>query len=57
MCMCIEDMFFIVEKLDKVGFWLVEFWGGVIFDVCICYLGEDFWECIRKLKVVMFNMK
>lgn len=43
MCMCLDDMLFMVEKFDNVGYWFIELWGGVIFDLCICYLGEDFW--------------
>lgn len=54
--MCLDDMLFIVEKFDNVGYWLIEFWGGVIFDLCICYLGEDFWECICELKKVMLKI-
>jgi len=45
----------IAEKLDQVGFWAVESWGGATFDACIRYLGEDPWERIRKLKEAMPN--
>ncbi|WP_394221995.1 sodium-extruding oxaloacetate decarboxylase subunit alpha [Alteromonas gracilis] len=55
--MRIEDMLPIAEKLDKVGFWSVESWGGATFDACIRYLGEDPWERIRKLKSAMPNTK
>ena len=55
--MRIEDMLPIAEKLDKVGFWSVESWGGATFDACIRYLGEDPWERIRKLKAAMPNTK
>ena len=53
--MRIEDMLPIAEKLDKVGYWSVESWGGATFDSCIRYLGEDPWERIRKLKAAMPN--
>ena len=46
----IEDMLPICEKLDKVGFWSLEAWGGATFDACIRYLGEDPWERLRTLK-------
>ncbi len=51
----LDDMLPIAEKLDKVGFWSVESWGGATFDACIRYLGEDPWERIRKLKEAMPN--
>lgn len=53
----IEDMLPIAEKLDKVGYWSVESWGGATFDSCIRYLGEDPWERIRLLKKAMPNTK
>jgi oxaloacetate decarboxylase alpha subunit len=53
--MRIDDMLPIAEKLDKVGFWSIESWGGATFDACIRYLGEDPWERIRRLKAAMPN--
>jgi len=53
--MRIDDMLPIAEKLDKVGFWSLETWGGATFDSCIRYLGEDPWERIRELKKAMPN--
>ena len=55
--MRIEDMLPIAEKLDKMGFWSLETWGGATFDACIRYLGEDPWERIRKLKQAMPNTR
>ncbi len=51
----IEDMLPIAAKLDKVGFWSLETWGGATFDSCIRFLGEDPWERLRKLKAAMPN--
>jgi oxaloacetate decarboxylase (Na+ extruding) subunit alpha len=51
----IDDMLPIAEKLDQVGFWSLESWGGATFDACIRYLGEDPWERIRALKAAMPN--
>ena len=51
----IEDMLPIAGKLDQVGFWSLESWGGATFDACIRYLGEDPWERLRKLKQAMPN--
>lgn len=53
----LDDMLPIAEKLDQVGFWSVETWGGATFDSCIRYLGEDPWERIRTLKAAMPNTK
>jgi oxaloacetate decarboxylase (Na+ extruding) subunit alpha len=49
----IEDMLPIAPKLDEVGFWSLESWGGATFDACIRYLGEDPWERLRLLKAAM----
>ncbi len=49
----IDDMLPIAEKLDQVGYWSLETWGGATFDACIRYLGEDPWERIRELKKAM----
>ena len=49
----IDDMLPIAAKLDEVGFWSLESWGGATFDACIRYLGEDPWERIRALKAAM----
>ena len=49
----IEDMLPICDKLDRVGFWSLETWGGATFDACIRYLGEDPWERLRALKKAM----
>ena len=51
----LDDMLPIAEKLDRVGFWSLESWGGATFDACIRYLGEDPWERIRALKAAMPN--
>ncbi|PHS70226.1 MAG: oxaloacetate decarboxylase subunit alpha [Methylophaga sp.] len=51
----LEDMLPIAGKLDQVGYWSVETWGGATFDACIRYLGEDPWHRIRSLKEAMPN--
>ncbi|MGB5578890.1 MAG: sodium-extruding oxaloacetate decarboxylase subunit alpha, partial [Woeseiaceae bacterium] len=53
--MRIDDLLPIAGKLDQVGFWSIESWGGATFDACIRYLGEDPWERIRRLKAAMPN--
>ncbi|HIG61144.1 MAG TPA: oxaloacetate decarboxylase subunit alpha [Gammaproteobacteria bacterium] len=51
----LDDMLPIAGKLDQVGFWSLESWGGATFDACIRYLGEDPWERLRELKKAMPN--
>ncbi len=51
----LDDMLPIAEKLDQVGFWSLESWGGATFDACIRFLGEDPWVRIRELKAAMPN--
>lgn len=53
--MRIDDMLPIADKLDKIGYWSIESWGGATFDSCIRYLGEDPWDRIREMKAVMPN--
>jgi oxaloacetate decarboxylase alpha subunit len=55
--MRIDDMLPIAAKLDQVGFWSLESWGGATFDACIRYLGEDPWERLRRLKAAMPNTR
>lgn len=55
--MRLDDMLPIAEKLDKIGYWSLESWGGATFDSCIRYLGEDPWTRIRELKAAMPNTK
>lgn len=49
----LDDMLPIAAKLDDVGYWSLETWGGATFDACIRYLGEDPWERLRALKKAM----
>ena len=44
-----RDMLPIAEKLDSVGFFSLEVWGGATFDVCIRFLNEDPWDRLRSL--------
>ena len=55
--MRIEDMLPIAEKLDRVGYYSVEMWGGATFDACIRYLNEDPWERIREIRKRMPNTR
>jgi oxaloacetate decarboxylase alpha subunit len=48
--MMLADMLPIADRMDRVGFWSLETWGGATFDSCIRFLNEDPWERLRKLK-------
>lgn len=50
-----EDMLPICPKLDAIGFWSLEAWGGATFDACVRYLKEDPWERLRKLRKALPN--
>jgi len=45
-----EDMLPICPKLDQVGYWSLEVWGGATFDACVRFLKEDPWERLRLLR-------
>ncbi|GHV68389.1 oxaloacetate decarboxylase [Spirochaetia bacterium] len=53
--MVTADMLPIADKLDKVGFFALEAWGGATFDSCIRFLNEDPWERLKKLKKALPN--
>lgn len=55
--MKLEDMLPACEKLDKVGYWSLECWGGATFDSCMRFLNEDPWERLRALRKAMPNTK
>lgn len=52
-----EDMLPICDKLDKIGFWSLEVWGGATFDSCIRFLKEDPWERLKLLKKNLPNTR
>src|SRR5438094_6774752 len=52
-----EDMLPIAQKLDSVGYWSLEVWGGATFDTCLRFLKEDPWERLRAIKRVMPNTR
>jgi len=55
-----EDMLPIAERMDEVGFWAMEVWGGATFDTMHRFLGEDPFDRIKTLKKYIkktpFNM-
>jgi pyruvate/oxaloacetate carboxyltransferase len=48
-----EDMLPIAARLDAVGYWSLEMWGGATFDTCLRYLKECPWERLRALRAAM----
>ena len=52
-----EDMLPICPKLDAIGFWSLEAWGGATFDACVRYLKEDPWERLKKLRKALPNSR
>lgn len=55
--MTTADMLPICEKMDKIGYWAIEGWGGATYDSCIRFLNEDPWERLRKLHAALPNSK
>ncbi len=55
--MRLEDMLPACEKLDGIGYWSLECWGGATFDSCMRFLNEDPWERLRALKKALPNTK
>ncbi|WP_150305690.1 sodium-extruding oxaloacetate decarboxylase subunit alpha [Pseudomonas saliphila] len=52
-----EDMLPICPKLDQVGYWSLEVWGGATFDACLRFLKEDPWERLRQLREALPNTR
>lgn len=52
-----EEMLPILEKMDKVGYYSLEAWGGATFDSCLRFLNEDPWERLREIRKVVKNTK
>ncbi|MFW5453600.1 sodium-extruding oxaloacetate decarboxylase subunit alpha [Thioalkalivibrio sulfidiphilus] len=52
-----EDMLPICERMDRIGFWSMEVWGGATFDACVRFLKEDPWERLRKLREALPNTR
>ncbi|RMG29494.1 MAG: oxaloacetate decarboxylase subunit alpha [Gammaproteobacteria bacterium] len=52
-----EDMLPVCDKLDRVGYWSLEVWGGATFDACLRYLKEDPWERLHRLREALPNSR
>ncbi len=52
-----EDMLPVCDRLDRIGYWSLEVWGGATFDACLRFLKEDPWERLRKLREALPNTR
>lgn len=52
-----EDMLPICDRLDRIGFWSLEVWGGATFDACLRFLKEDPWDRLRQLRKALPNTR
>ncbi|MDH4200394.1 MAG: sodium-extruding oxaloacetate decarboxylase subunit alpha [Spirochaetia bacterium] len=52
-----EDLLPIAEKMDNIGFWSMEVWGGATFDTCLRYLKEGPWVRLRAIREVVKKTK
>ena len=48
--MTTEEMLPILDKMDEIGFYSLECWGGATFDSCLRFLDEDPWERLRTIR-------
>ncbi len=55
--MTLQDMMPALERLDKVGYFSVECWGGATFDSCLRFLNEDPWDRLKTIKEAMPKTK
>ena len=51
----IEDMEPIAARMDSLGLYSAEVWGGATFDTTTRFLAEDPWERLRTFKRLMPN--
>ena len=55
--MRLDDMLEVAKKMDQVGYWSVEMWGGATYDSCLRYLNENPWHRLRELKKIFKKTK
>jgi pyruvate/oxaloacetate carboxyltransferase/biotin carboxyl carrier protein len=48
-----EDIIPFMERMDNMGYWALEVWGGATFDTTHRFLGDDPWERIRTVKGIL----
>ena len=55
--MTTEEMLPVLEKLDKIGYYSLECWGGATYDSCLRFLNEDPWDRLRTIREHCPNTK
>ena len=55
--MTTEEMLPILDKMDEIGYYSLECWGGATYDACLRFLNEDPWERLRTIKDHCKNTK
>ena len=55
--MTTEEMLPILSKMDEVGYYSMEVWGGATFDACLRFLNEDPWQRLRTIRDNVKNTK
>jgi pyruvate carboxylase subunit B len=48
-----EDIIPFMERMDQMGYFALEVWGGATFDTTHRFLGDDPWERIRTIKGIL----
>lgn len=44
------DMLAILPRIDDIGYWSLEVWGGATFDSCLRFLDENPWDRLRIIR-------
>ena len=55
--MTTEEMLPVLDKLDKIGYYSLECWGGATYDSCLRFLNEDPWDRLRTIREHCPNTK
>lgn len=55
--MTTDEMLPILDKLDKIGYYSLECWGGATYDACLRFLNEDPWDRLRTIRDHCKNTK
>jgi pyruvate carboxylase subunit B len=48
-----EDIIPFMERMDNMGYFAIEVWGGATFDTTHRFLGDDPWDRIRTIKGIL----
>ncbi len=48
-----EDIIPFMERMDDMGYFALEVWGGATFDTTHRFLGDDPWDRIRTIKKIL----